>query len=438
MDSLVASSLGRLPPAEIEDFRQSNIQRFLSSNRAILGLALVCSIIIPELFHDDIARLLPWFKPTATGWLKPQLLLVAASVIIGHLSLMRLGLLPLVTTRSLIVPTFAASFGSVVIVFQLLQIQPGRYHLWTGFIAAVGWYLLVAHLRGRYLRPSIGLIGPIDASQIALPQSVKKVVIAEPRLTGPVSAVLVEDETRLDLAWSKFITKLVLSGVPVYQASGFMEALTGRVRFKTDVDNDIGALLPSFAYGKTKRILDLLGCLILVLPFLVIIGIACLAIRIESRGPVIFRQVRRGYRGKPFVCLKLRTMRSDAQGSDFTLEDDPRITRVGKLLRQWRIDEMPQIINVIRGEMSWIGPRPEALRLARRYSASIAFYDYRHAVRPGITGWAAVHQGNVGDVDAAQLKLEYDFYYIRNFSPWLDFLIVIKTFRTVFSGFGSR
>lgn len=149
MDSLVASSLGRLPPAEIEDFRQSNIQRFLSSNRAILGLALVCSIIIPELFHDDIARLLPWFKPTATGWLKPQLLLVAASVIIGHLSLMRLGLLPLVTTRSLIVPTFAASFGSVVIVFQLLQIQPGRYHLWTGFIAAVGWYLLVAHLRGR-------------------------------------------------------------------------------------------------------------------------------------------------------------------------------------------------------------------------------------------------------------------------------------------------
>ena len=88
--------------------------------------------------------------------------------------------------------------------------------------------------------------------------------------------------------------------------------------------------------------------------------------------------------------------------------------------------------------MNWIGPRPEALRLARRYAAAIAFYDYRHAVRPGITGWAAVHQGNVGDVDAAQLKLEYDFFYIRNFSPWLDFLIVIKTFRTVLNGFGAR
>jgi lipopolysaccharide/colanic/teichoic acid biosynthesis glycosyltransferase len=131
-------------------------------------------------------------------------------------------------------------------------------------------------------------------------------------------------------------------------------------------------------------------------------------------------------------------MRQDRAGPSFTLEDDPRITRLGRLLRKWRIDELPQIVNVLRGDMSWIGPRPEALDLARRYAASVPFYDYRHAVRPGITGWAAVHQGNVGDVDAARVKLEYDFYYIRHFSPSLDFLIVLKTLRTIVSGFGSR
>lgn len=131
-------------------------------------------------------------------------------------------------------------------------------------------------------------------------------------------------------------------------------------------------------------------------------------------------------------------MTPGALGSDFTLEADPRVTPVGRFLRKWRIDEMPQILNIARGDMSWIGPRPEALRLARRYAFSVPFYDYRHAVRPGITGWAAVHQGNVGDVDAARVKLEYDFYYIRNFSPWLDFLIVLKTVQTIWCGFGAR
>lgn len=138
------------------------------------------------------------------------------------------------------------------------------------------------------------------------------------------------------------------------------------------------------------------------------------------------------------MCFKFRTMRSGMKGPEYTLEDDSRITPFGRLLRKWRIDELPQIFNILVGDMSWIGPRPESLSLARSYQKAIPFYAYRHLVRPGITGWAAVHQGNVALEEAARRKLEFDFYYIRHFSTWLDFLIALMTVRTIITGFGSK
>jgi lipopolysaccharide/colanic/teichoic acid biosynthesis glycosyltransferase len=111
---------------------------------------------------------------------------------------------------------------------------------------------------------------------------------------------------------------------------------------------------------------------------------------------------------------------------------------VGRLIRKLHIDELPQIFNILRGDMSWIGPRPESITLASQYRLSIAGYNYRYMVPPGITGWAAVNQGNVGGVDAALTKLEYDFYYIRNLSPWMDLLIVFQTLRIILLGGASR
>jgi lipopolysaccharide/colanic/teichoic acid biosynthesis glycosyltransferase len=125
-------------------------------------------------------------------------------------------------------------------------------------------------------------------------------------------------------------------------------------------------------------------------------------------------------------------------GNDYTLPDDKRITRVGRLLREYRLDELPQIINILRGDMSWIGPRPEAVALAEWYEREVPFYVYRHIVRPGLSGWAQVHQGNVAAVDAARVKLEYDFFYIKHYSFWLDVVIVLKTLRTIMTRFGSR
>jgi lipopolysaccharide/colanic/teichoic acid biosynthesis glycosyltransferase len=121
-----------------------------------------------------------------------------------------------------------------------------------------------------------------------------------------------------------------------------------------------------------------------------------------------------------------------------TQDSDARVTRFGRLLRHTRLDELPQILNILRGEMSWIGPRPEVDVLSHWYEQKIPFYRYRHVVRPGISGWAQVMQGHVAEIEHVRSKLHYDFYYIKHFSPWIDVLIVVRTLRTMMTGFGSR
>jgi lipopolysaccharide/colanic/teichoic acid biosynthesis glycosyltransferase len=129
----------------------------------------------------------------------------------------------------------------------------------------------------------------------------------------------------------------------------------------------------------------------------------------------------------------------DKQGKGFTQgEDDPRITRIGKFIRKFRIDELPQIFNILLGQMSFIGPRPESLELSMWYEMDVPFFSYRHVVRPGISGWAQVEQGYAAEVDGMKVKLEYDFYYIKHFSFWLDILITFKTIKTILTGFGAR
>jgi lipopolysaccharide/colanic/teichoic acid biosynthesis glycosyltransferase len=121
-----------------------------------------------------------------------------------------------------------------------------------------------------------------------------------------------------------------------------------------------------------------------------------------------------------------------------TQSDDARVTRLGRFLRRTRIDELPQIWNILRGEMSWIGPRPEAMSLSSWYEGELPFYRYRHIVRPGITGWAQVNQGHVCSLSDVDHKLQFDFYYIKNISYWMDILILIKSFRVVLTGFGAK
>jgi lipopolysaccharide/colanic/teichoic acid biosynthesis glycosyltransferase len=173
--------------------------------------------------------------------------------------------------------------------------------------------------------------------------------------------------------------------------------------------------------------------LIIFAPFIII---ACAAIWLEDRGSIFFKQTRIGKNRAPFRVYKLRTMRQNAGGDLYAQEGDKRITRVGRFLRSSRIDELPQLINVLNGEMSLIGPRAEWDRLVADYEKQIPCYHFRHLVRPGITGWAQVNYPYGANIGDTQRKLEYDLYYIRHFSFRLDASIVLKTLHVMLFGKG--
>ncbi|MGX7872019.1 sugar transferase [Mesorhizobium sp. ORM6] len=252
-------------------------------------------------------------------------------------------------------------------------------------------------------------------------------------------------DLRADLGdeWERYIADRALSGTPVYHVKQISESLTGRVEIEHLSENTLGSLNPNQAYLKIKQAADWISALVLVVFLSPVLALIALLIRLDSDGPVLFRQRRVGYRGKIYTVYKFRSMRAGpAVGSDkdraITKRDDDRITRVGRILRKFRIDELPQAINILCGEMSWIGPRPEAVVLSQWYETELPFYRYRHIVRPGVSGWAQVNQGHVAAVGDVMEKLHYDFYYIKNFSPWLDVLIFLKTIKTMLTGFGAR
>ena len=254
-----------------------------------------------------------------------------------------------------------------------------------------------------------------------------------------VGAVVTDLRASLPAAWERFIAHCALKGISVYHSKDVSELITGSVEIEHLSENTFGSLLPNSVYMRLKTFVDVIAALVIAPVAIAVCAIAAIAIKLDDRGPVLFLQERMGHRGEPFTMFKLRTMRvADAPGRPFTAADDDRITRVGRFLRKYRIDELPQIINILRGEMSWIGPRPESMPLSEWYGSKIPFYSYRHIVKPGITGWAQVHQGNVAEIEAATGKLNYDFFYIKNFSPWLDLLISAKTVRIMLTGFGAR
>ena len=173
---------------------------------------------------------------------------------------------------------------------------------------------------------------------------------------------------------------------------------------------------------------------------LLILLVTALCIRLESKGPIFFVQERVGQGNRSFRIYKFRSMGTDseAKGKQFAAENDSRVTRVGRVIRKLHIDEIPQFLNVLKGDMSLIGPRPEQRAFVEKFDQEIPFYSYRHVVKPGITGWAQVTQGYVENVDGTRLKIEHDFYYIKHCSLALDFLIMLKTIRSMLTGAGAH
>ncbi len=196
-----------------------------------------------------------------------------------------------------------------------------------------------------------------------------------------------------------------------------------------------------FARAFAKRCLDLAASFVLLVLAAPIMLLTALAIRLESPGEVIYRQKRVGQNGVPFMVLKFRSMRNDAERDGvarWAVQNDPRITRVGRLIRKTRIDELPQLLNVFRGEMSLVGPRPERPDFVAQLKQQVRFYDLRHSVKPGLTGWAQVRYNYAASVEDSQRKLQYDLFYVKNHSLLLDLRILLETVRVVLRGEGAH
>ena len=257
--------------------------------------------------------------------------------------------------------------------------------------------------------------------------------------------IIVLDRTYLTPEMARRLFSLKLRGLNVHDIRGLYERLAFRVPvdlievdwllledgFNLNVDNSMRRL---------KRFSDIIAALALLLAASPLLLIALLAVRLETPGPVIYRQNRVGFQGKEFTLYKIRSMRVDAEcdGAVWAGEKDSRVTLIGGFLRKTRIDEFPQLANVIKGEMSIVGPRPERPEFVGDFSATIPFYDVRHTVKPGITGWAQVCCSYGASAEDARLKLEYDLFYIKHLSALLEGKILLKTIGVIIFPKGAR
>ncbi|MEO5597752.1 MAG: exopolysaccharide biosynthesis polyprenyl glycosylphosphotransferase, partial [Novosphingobium sp.] len=197
-----------------------------------------------------------------------------------------------------------------------------------------------------------------------------------------------------------------------------------------------GRAVSSFA----KRMFDVIASALLLTLTLPLIGLFALIVKLDSKGPAFFRQTRVGLFGVPFSVIKLRSMRTDAEadGAQWASKDDPRTTRVGRFIRKVRIDELPQTWSVLKGEMSFVGPRPERPEFVSELEEHMPYYAERHMVKPGITGWAQINYPYGASIEDSRHKLEYDLYYAKNYTPFLDLLILLQTLRVVLWHEGAR
>ena len=260
---------------------------------------------------------------------------------------------------------------------------------------------------------------------------------------GASEVVLALQERRNSLPL-KDLLRVKTKGVHVNDFSSFLEREMGRV--------DLDTLNPSwlifsdgFSAGRRlssigKRVFDIVVSLLLLIIGLPLIAIFAVLIKLESKGPAFFHQTRVGLYGQNFTIPKLRSMRTDAEASGvkWAEKDDPRITRVGRLIRKVRIDELPQVWSVLKGEMSFVGPRPEVPAFVVDLEKELPFYAERHVVKPGITGWAQINYPYGASIEDARHKLEYDLYYAKNYTPFLDILILLQTARVILWPDGAR
>ncbi|CAN1524782.1 undecaprenyl-phosphate galactose phosphotransferase [Sphingomonadaceae bacterium] len=293
----------------------------------------------------------------------------------------------------------------------------------------------------------VGFIAMDEAKRI-IPEAINRSAIynlADFVVRLGASEVVLALEERRNALPLQDLLRIKTTGVHVNDISSFLERETGRV--------DLDSVNPSwlifsdgFSSGRrlsgiAKRLFDVVASAILVALTFPIILLFALLVKLESRGPAVYRQQRVGRYGVPFNVIKLRSMRQDAEAEGkaiWAAQDDPRITRIGWFIRKFRIDELPQTWCVLKGEMSFVGPRPERPEFVADLEQQLPYFAERHMVKPGITGWAQINYPYGASIDDSRQKLEYDLYYAKNYTPFLDLLILLQTARVILWPDGVR
>lgn len=338
-----------------------------------------------------------------------------------------------------VAPVAVITYALIAAVLLLLRLDYSRVQLFGSGFLTVLWMAVIAQLRGRYLVRNYGVTPCSAIATLPKLPTCRWLDFDDVRQRGVrVDAIVADLSGEVEEGQLAALADAAIAGIPVLDRRYIVENMTGRTPLSGLSPNEFGSLLPSRQYLVVRRALEW-GVTVLFLPLLLpLLGIVALIVRLDSPGPVFFLQTRIGRRGRAFRMIKFRTMFVGVPGPNFTTSSDPRITRSGHYLRLCRLDELPQLFNILKGDMSWVGPRPEAASLEQGYVRDIEHFALRSIVRPGVTGWAQINQGYAHEADAMRAKLEYDLYYLKHCSLWLDLVIVLRTFAVVFRGTGAR
>ncbi len=415
------------------------VRSALARRRVQFGTAALLAALVPWLIRSLFLPGRP-FEPAAVN----ALIANAAAVLLAFWMRLSVESYPGIRRAYVFLPSALAAHGLVLVWFVLTRLPYDRVALVLGFLVHVLWLYIIFVSADRGARRRVAIVPFGRMQSLRKIAAIHWLTLARPRLheARGCEAIVADFNADLPEEWQAFLAEAAIAGRIVYQVKQLSESLTGRVELEHLSENSFGSLVPERGYFYFKALADFMLAVLLLPLALPVMLVVAAAIRLDSEGPAFFCQVRIGHAGKRIVVYKFRTMReapgADERATAMTRDDDSRITRIGRFLRKSRLDELPQLLNILKGEMSWIGPRPEAEVLSRWYETEIPFYRYRHVVKPGISGWAQVNQGHVAEIEQVHRKLQYDFYYIKYFSPWLDLFILLRTIKTVLNGFGAR
>jgi UDP-GalNAc:undecaprenyl-phosphate GalNAc-1-phosphate transferase len=333
-------------------------------------------------------------------------------------------------------------------VFIGLSLSLARIPLYSRMVFLIEFLLstllliLFLYTLHRIFPRRIGLLPDLTPSDFEPLNPIQWALIRSPadNVIRSLDGAIIDTRHSVDQQVSEILAQLSVENIPLYEDKQLIESMTGRINLNQLTVTEFEKFIQHKSFLLRKRFIDAIISILLLIP-IGLVGILIAAIiKTDSSGPVFYRQTRIGYRGIPFSMIKFRSMHPDLDSprSQFATHNDQRITRVGRFLRRTRLDELPQFWNVLRGEMSIIGPRPEQPAFAEAFSKTIPFYSLRHTVRPGITGWAQIRHGYAASEQETRIKLEYDFFYIKHISWWRELVIVVATLKTIILGSGHR